>query len=396
MRTSKENRRLMKLLGYVPWDIDYLLETYPECNWFLVWSTRKNGKTYGAVEKAIKIYMKEGFCSLYLRRYENQITGADVIDITSGITSGDAVYNLTAGLWDTIEYKKRAFYLAKYDEEIDKNVLDDKPFMYLRDISHSETRKGKAIPNLAYIFFDEFIPESAINYVTDEFTQLMSILSTNIGRIVTRDGKYIRTKIFLLGNTINKYNIYFQKLGLKNAKNQKPNTEDIYKFGEYGPRVCCQYYESKKDPNKKHTIEEEYFAFDCPELSVITGGGDGDGWQLENFPLIQHEFMKDSISKKVFFIEYDMELFMGDIRKQGKNAFIAITRKTTEIKRPEKDLIFKIEVDHRINVCQNIFKPRNELEGFIYHCFADKKIFYQDLEVACAVSNFLEECRRER
>ena len=55
------------------------------------------------------------------------------------------------------------------------------------------------------ILFDEFITKGM--YLTDEFMAFMNTLSTIIRQ---RDN----VKIFMCGNTVNKFNPYFEEMGL--------------------------------------------------------------------------------------------------------------------------------------------------------------------------------------
>ena len=96
------------------------------------------------------------------------------------------------------------------------------PFAFGFAITSQEHDKSTSYPNVRTILYDEFLTRNA--YIPDEFVLFCNVLSTVIRQ---RDD----VKIFMLGNTVNKYCPYFKEMGLNNITKQKQGTIDIYKYG---------------------------------------------------------------------------------------------------------------------------------------------------------------------
>lgn len=95
-----------------------------------------------------------------------------------------------------------------------------------------EHDKSTSYPNITTIVFDEFLTRGS--YLKDEF-----ILFTNVCSTIIRQRNDV--KIFMLGNTVNKYSPYFSEMGLSNIKNQKQGTIDIYRYGDSDLIVAVEY-----------------------------------------------------------------------------------------------------------------------------------------------------------
>ena len=86
------------------------------------------------------------------------------------------------------------------------------------------------------MFLDEFIATQG--YLMDEFILFTSLLST-IKRLRQN------FKVFLCGNSINKFNPYFKEMGLVNCKNQKKNTI-LCRWNVESKGVCENELSSKR------------------------------------------------------------------------------------------------------------------------------------------------------
>ena len=184
-----------------------------------------------------------------------------------------------------------------------------------------EHDKSTAYPKIRNILFDEFL--SRTMYLTDEFVLLMNVFSTIIRQRTD-------VKIFMLGNTVNKYCPYFREMGLTNIKSMKPGQIDVYKYGDSGLQVAVEYTAETK--SKESNV---YFAFNNPRLQMITGGK----WEIDIYPHSPCKFREKDI-KFSYFIDFSDSLLQCDIvYKEGKY-FTFIHPKTTPIKNKEKQLIY--------------------------------------------------------
>ena len=133
---------------------------------------------------------------------------------------------------------------------------------YTFALSEMEHDKSTSYPEITTIVFDEFITRRY--YLPDEFVLFLNVLST-----IIRQRQNV--KIFMLGNTVNKYCPYFKEMGLKHISNMEQGTIDVYKLGEGQLTIAVEYCSSTaktKDSNK-------YFCFDNSEAVQMIIGANG-------------------------------------------------------------------------------------------------------------------------
>ena len=191
-------------------------------------------------------------------------------------------------------------------------------------------------------------------------------------------------QIFMLGNTVNKYSPYFDEMGIKNIKEQGQGTIDIYKYGSSGLKVAVEYC---KDIGKSRE-NKFYFAFDNPKLEMITSGA----WELDVYPHLPVKYKPKDIVF-TFFIEYENQLFQGEIIQMKNNLFCYIHEKTTAIQKPDSDLIYTLEYCSKLNYNRNILKARYPVEQKIKNFFLTDKVYYQDNNVGDTINHYLMECK---
>jgi hypothetical protein len=78
-----------------------------------------------------------------------------------------------------------------------------------------------------------------------------------------------------------------------------------------------------------------------------------------------------------------------------KNYFTFIHRKTTQLQKPEKDLIFTPTYNSLANYRRKITKPTDDIGKRIAMFYAKDKVFYQDNEVGEVVRNYLMWCGKQ-
>lgn len=354
------------------YSLDRILSYKAQYN--VIFGERSNGKTYASLKRMLKIYVENGKQGALIRRWEEDFKGKRGTQMFEALVNNGVVTELTNGEWTKVKYYSHAWYLSKFDEELNKDVMDEKPFCFGFSISQMEHDKSVSYPNVTTIVFDEFLTRGV--YLPDEFVQFMNVVST-----IVRHRKDVT--IFMLGNTVNKSCPYFNEMGLTNIKNQEQGTIDLYSYGDSELRVAVEYCASiSKEKESNH-----YFAFDNPKLNMITGGV----WEMAMYPHSPAKYKPSDIIF-TFFIEYEADLLQCECVNLDGNKFIFIHRKTTELKNSENDLIFSTDYKHLNNWSRRILRPKNKTEKIIMQFFKDEKVFYQDNEVGEIVRNYLQWC----
>lgn len=344
----------------------------------IVFGERSNGKTYAALMQGLENYTKKnGEQTAIVRRWDEDFKGKRAAELFSGIVQNGEISRLTNGEWTDVYYYSNRWYLSRKDPDTQKTVSDENPFAYAFALTKGEHDKSSSYPNITTIVFDEFLTRSM--YLPDEFVMFMNIVSTIVRY---RDN----VKIFMLGNTVNKYCPYFAEMGLKHIADMKQGDIDVYTYGESKLKVAVEYADS---PNKNKP-SDLYFAFDNPKLNMITTGT----WEMALYPHCPTKYKPCEIMFK-YFIIFDRDVLQCEIVLHDDMLFTFIHRKTTEIKDNENDLIYTPEYSPRPNYRRKITKPETNTEKKIANFFIRDKVFYQDNEIGEIVRNYLGWCKTD-
>lgn len=350
----------------------------------LIIGERSNGKTYSVLQYGIRLYVKSGykFQVGWIRRTLEDFVGKRGSSLCNPLVDNDEISKITNGKYDNVYYYASRWYLCKYVDN-DKGgtdlIKDNKPFMYGFALSQMEHEKGNGYPDIKTIVFDEFI--TRMGYLRDEFVLFMNTLSTIIR---SRDD----VKIFMLGNTVNKFCPYFDEMGLRHVKDMRQGEIDVYQLKHASGKVLKIAVEYCK-PFEQGKKSDFYFSFDNQKLEMITTGI----WEIDIYPHCPYRYKPKNILV-TYFIEFDRALLQCEIVQIDGVMFTFIHRKTTELKHPDTDLIYSPKYDARPNWRRKITKPKYYLEKKIIEFFANDKVFYQDNEVGEIVHNYLMWCSK--
>lgn len=340
----------------------------------VIFGERSNGKTYSVLLYGLQRYADTGEQLAIVRRWNDDFTGKRGATMFDAIVSNGEISRLTHGKWTGVYYYASKWFLCRYDD--DKRTTDESPFAYGFSISAMEHDKSTSYPNITTICFDEFLSRNA--YIPDEFVLFMNVVSTIIRHRTN-------VKIFMLGNTVNRYCPYFKEMGLTHIKEMKPGDIDVYRYGDTALTVAVEY----TTPNRTGKDSDLYFAFDNPKLSMITGGA----WEIDIYPHCPTKF-KPSEILFTYFIEFSGDLLQCEIVQHEDLLFTFIHRKTGELKNPDDDLIYSPEFSPRSNWKRKITRPASSLERKIADFYLKDKVFYADNEVGEIVRNYLLWCRK--
>lgn len=339
---------------------------------------RSNGKTFDVLSLGIANFWQHDKQMAYIRRWQDDFTGKRGAQIFDAVVSAGKVSEITGGEWTGVMYKASRWYLCRGEGE-NREVME-RPFCYGFAISAQEHDKSTAYPDITHIVFDEFLTRNM--YLPDEFVLFMNVLST-----IIRDRR--DAKIWMLGNTVNKYCPYFAEMGITHIKDMKPGDIDVYRYGESSLTVAVEF----TAPNVQGKASDVYFAFDNPKLSMITGKG--TIWEIDIYPHCpMHYAPKDIIF--TYFIKFDADLLQCEIISNGDAVFTFIHRKTTDIKNPDADLIFQTDYDPRPNYRRRISAPPDNIGKKIFSFFLSDSVYYADNEIGEIVRNYLNWCRSQK
>lgn len=347
-----------------------------DADYNVIYGERSNGKTTAVLKYALEDYVNSGYLNqlAIIRRWEEDFKGKNGQQMFDSIVSLGWINDMTHGKYNAIYYYSQRWYFCKYNDKGERVAQEETPFAYGFSITSEEHYKSTSYPNIKTILFDEFITRSY--YIPDEFVKFQNLLSTII-RLRTD------VKIFMCGNTINKFCPYFTEMGLKGIKKQQKGTIDVYNYGDSDLVVAVEYSDfpaKKKESNK-------YFAFDNPKLKMITHGG----WEIDIYPHLPEKYTPKDVVY-VFYILFDDERLQGNIISIDDKSFIFFHRKTTPLRDDNTQLVYQQSPDYRRNYRTSILRPYAKVDTYIKQLIDRQKIFFQDNEIGEIFNNYVKWC----
>lgn len=343
----------------------------------VIFGERSNGKTYALLLKGLKEYVKTGKQLAYVRRWKEDITGRRASQLFASIIENGEVEKATKGEFTGIYYYAGKYYLCTYGENGKPIYGEQDLIAFAFSLTDGEHNKSVSYPNVGLIIFDEFLTNKL--YLNDEFVHFMNTVSTIVR-------KREDVKIYMLGNTVNKFCPYFKEMGLEHIQKMKQGTIDVYAYGNSLLTVAVEYCKSIDNGNKLES--NKYFAFNNPKLEMITGGA----WELNIYPHLPFKYSNKNIML-TYFIEFNDNIYQCEIINVGDEYFTYIHAKTTPIKNDD-DLVYSLEYNVKRNYNRSVFNPASNIQKKILYFFIHDKVFYQDNNVGDAISNYLKICKR--
>lgn len=364
-RTKKDDKKKEPVIRY--YSLDRILKKNADYN--IIFGERSNGKTYACLEYGIKQFVKDGSQMAYIRRWREDIKGKRAGTLFDNLAP--RISELTNGEYTEIYYWNNRWFLSNYDSELKKHVPCEKALCYGFALSEMEHDKSTSYPEVRTIIFDEFLTRKY--YLPDEFILFMNVLST----IIRNRGD---VKIFMLGNTVNKFCPYFGEMGLRHIGDMKQGTIDVYQYGDNKLTVAVEYADSlnKNKPSNK------YFAFDNQNLKMISGGK----WELAIYPHLSVKYDQKDILF-TYFIMFEDNILQCEIVLKDENLFTYIHEKTTPIKDEKHDIIYSLQIKEGNNYRVRLLSRMTKLDTKISSFYLRNKVFYQNNEVGELVRNYI-------
>ena len=350
----------------LPYDADYNV----------IYGERSNGKTTAVLRYALEDHIDSGYKNqlAIIRRWEEDFKGKNGQQMYENIVQLGWIESLTKKKYNSVYYYSQRWFLCNYDDFGNKTAQAEEPFALGFSITSEEHYKSTSYPKIKTILFDEFITRQY--YLPEEFVKYQNLLSTII-RLRTD------VKIFMCGNTINKFCPYFAEMGLTGIKKQQKGTIDIYTYGDSTLKVAVEY----SDFPAKKKASNKYFAFNNPKLEMITHGG----WEIDIYPHLPVKYRPKDVVY-FFYVVFDEEMLQGNIICVEDKTFLYFHRKTTPIRDDNTQIVYQQQTDYRRNYRVSILKPYSKVDKYIAELLNRKKAFYQDNEIGEIMNNYIKWC----
>lgn len=344
--------------------------------YYLIIGQRSNGKTFGACRRGLEQYLKTGKHFAYIRRMDEMIKPKNL----SGLLSPhyEWLEQATNGKYNHMVYRANAFYMARYAEDKNGNFVktaqDLNPCCRTYAISTVETTKGVDHGAVSMIIFDEFITRQF--YLANEWTMFQNLLSSII-RTHSRGAP-----VYMLANTVSKHCPYFRDMGLTQIYDMQQGTISVYKLGQTDQKIVVEYC----SPSSESKRVSEYFAFDNPQLKMITTGA----WEIAAYRHAPPQLSHSTIIL-TFFIVHDSRTTQGDIYMYNGYPLIFWHPKTTPIRDPDNTIIYMD--DHTDGNPLHQVDPRSgiqtQAQQLIINLIRQRKSFFADNQTGEDVTAWL-------
>ena len=120
---------------------------------------------------------------------------------------------------------------------------------------------------------------------------------------------------------------------------------------------------------------------------MITSGA----WEIAIYPLLEKKYRPKDVQFTVFF-SFDGNFLQGELVAKESEFFMFVHPKTTEIKNPDKDIVYCDKPDQRWNWKTCLTKQSDRLSASIIKLIRENKIFYANNETGEIFRNYLIWC----
>lgn len=336
---------------------------------------RSNGKTYSVCKHIIENYINKGERAAYIRRWDEDIQPKNISSLFA--PHYDLIKELTNDEYNFVFYRAKEFHFCYINEEGEMVRKDPTAFCISASINTAEHTKGQDRGEVQLILFDEFATRSG--YLQNEFVLFCNLLSSLIRN---RDN----TIIYMLANTVNRYCPYFSEMGLKDVNQMPQGQISVYTYNNANLTVAVEYCDPVRATEK---VASKYFAFDNPQLEMITTGA----WELMFYPRPPYKIYEEDILAK-FYIQFGEQLLCGEIihpvnKKNCKDLFIFIHPQTKDIEIDDLTPLYSDNFSTSVCHVRFLKDQPTELHKLIAQLFIKKSVCFNSNETGEIIRNWL-------
>ena len=277
---------------------------------------------------------------------------------------------LTDGKYNSMIYKSRRWHYCKteYGEIVE---MAPDPCVQCLSIDNNEIYKSSLNqPNGDFIIFDEFC---ARRHLSDEFVLFCDLLSTIIRS--RSDG----ITIWMLGNTIDRYEYYFDELEISDYMKYLGVGEHALVNTSKGTPIYIEIYKPH-NTTLKERVNAVFFGFNNSKLNAITG----DDWLIAPYQHIDSQDVREVLDKR-HFILYEKNLVQLEVCNSEKYGVHVIAHKATEKERPEA-VFYTCDTMHDIRYRYRY--GHSKIDRMIWTLYDRKLFFYATNSDAAIVHKF--------
>lgn len=353
------------------WDRKPIMQT--KADMMLIFGERSNGKTYGVLEQGIEDFIELKRPSVLIRRFSKTILPKNIEKLFNSHFKNGCFKKLK---YDGVEIVKGKWCGFWYVEKNRKK--HDEPFLYMTALNESETTKS-TLPDLQVknIFLDEFLTRDY--YLHNEFIRFMNLVST-----FTRDTTDCR--VFLIGNTVSFDSPYFKELGLTKVSKMTQGVIQQYVVpNELGEDLNIAVEWCKENSRKSKAINSKWFAFDNPQLKMITKGK----WEFDNYPHITWRTNEDVTITRDIYLENGKYQVCFELRRNKDAGRYVLVRPYEDDFDLTKAKRIYTDLTQQNKIFCTVPNPKKKIDKIIWGLYKNERFFYANNECGEIVRNFI-------
>lgn len=371
-KAAVENENKEKQMYYDIGPIDSTNAVYR-----MIIGQRSNGKTYSICKHMVEDYFEKGHRSAYIRRWDEDIQPKNIGSLFA--PHYKLIEELSGGEYNAVSYRAKEYHLIHMDEEGKVDKKDPVAFCITASINTAEHTKGQDRGELHLILFDEFMTRHG--YLNNEFVLYCNLLSSLIRN---RDN----CVIYMAANTVNRYCPYFKEMGLKDVETMPQGQVFVYTYGNADLTVAVEYCDAVKATEQ---VSSKYFAFDNPQLEMITTGA----WELMMYPRAPYKIFESDIKGR-YYIHFGDALLCGEIihpvdKKHSSDLFMFIHPQTKDIDIDDLTPLYTDEFTTSICHVHFLKDQPTAFHRLIAQLFVKKAVCFDSNETGEIVRNWLME-----
>lgn len=360
----------------IPKEYDFLIDQPVNTKWNVLVSERSIGKTTNVLLMGMCMNKLYGTVIQYVRLKDDMIKASLVEELYKTIIEyKDAYYikQLTEGKYNYVKYHWKKLYYAYRDDN--GNILEvaPDPFLQFLSIDRSQIYKSSYnAPSGDIVVFDEFVDRMLNKTAFIDFCDLT--------KTIFRDRTCPR--IFMLANTLDPYNYWFQELEIGELI-RKMNIGDKRLYTTDGGTELYVTIMKNRAPEKRKLHNKLFYGFKNPQLASITGDST---WAFKNCQhIFTHELNEDeySILTKRLYVEAGLCLLRLDLFMY-KGVMYANVHRATKVY--DDSIIYTMEYDRRDSRYRYKFGT-TELDKVIWDKLYKNNRFYYDSNETASILN---------
>lgn len=347
--------------------------------YFVLCSERSVGKTTNVLLFGLLAHEIDGIQLQYLRMHSEMVTPKTSRQLFDTILSFDYISKITGGRWHNVRYWSAGWYYCNYDDNGKVAEQDQKPFMMCLGLDKNEYYKSSYnAPNGDIIIFDEFVSRY---YPPDSF-----ILFCDIVKTIVRERQ--TPIIFMLGNTLDRYNQFFAEMELLGVTTSMPLGEHTEVVTSQGTPIYVEFVTREKTP-EKIKLNKLFFGFKNKKLGSITG----EDWVIIPMQHIDPDDAEDRlVIAKHLYVTYEGQLIQLELVRSDKYGTHVLAHFANHPYADSRIYTMETMDDQRYRFRWGYDK----LDRLIWTLYERKKFYYANNSVGVLIDKYCEAVKKQR